>query len=158
MKEIITSNNSKILVDDEDYPLLSRHTWHLGGANRNIPFTQVRGRKLKAWQSLYLTQIILASSAPHIHKNGNVFDFTKENLILHSKQQISISYPKRKQPTSSKYKGVFMDRKRQKWRVRITKDKKPYDIGLFDDELDAALAYNKKAIELFGDDAWLNPV
>ena len=36
--------------------------------------------------------------------------------------------------------------------------KSGYNIGRFDDEIDAAVSYNKKAIELFGEYALLNVV
>ena len=63
----------------------------------------------------------------------------------------------RKQVNSkSQYKGVMPFR--GKWRSRITLNGKTYHLGVFKDENDAAKAYNKKAIELFGDFVNLNKV
>jgi hypothetical protein len=57
---------------------------------------------------------------------------------------------------TSRYKGVTW--RRIRWGARIRKDGVLYDLGLYDNEEDAALAYNRKAIELFGNFAGLNPV
>lgn len=31
MANIITSNKKEVIVDDEDYPILSRHAWYFDG-------------------------------------------------------------------------------------------------------------------------------
>ena len=59
---------------------------------------------------------------------------------------------------SSGYKGVFGHPESKKWRAQIRKDKITYHIGTFETKEEAALAYNKKAIELFGEFAWLNDI
>lgn len=58
---------------------------------------------------------------------------------------------------SSRYKGVVRFSE-TKWRARITVDKKLLCLGLYDSEESAALAYNKKALQVWGDDAYLNKV
>lgn len=58
--------------------------------------------------------------------------------------------------TSSKYKGVTFYKKTGKWRSVIRYNKKTYSIGSFDTEIEAAIAYNKKAIVMFGNFAGLN--
>ena len=57
---------------------------------------------------------------------------------------------------TSKYIGVMFIN--SKWRASIRKDKKNHYIGTFDNEISAALAYNKKTIELNGDTAILNEI
>lgn len=56
--------------------------------------------------------------------------------------------------TSSRYKGLTWHRNR--WEVRIIKDKKTIHIGSFKNEKEAAKMYNDKAKELFGEKAELN--
>jgi len=48
--------------------------------------------------------------------------------------------------------------RKDSWTSRITKDGKEIHIGCFTTPEDAALAYNKKAKELFGEFATLNVV
>lgn len=55
---------------------------------------------------------------------------------------------------SSNYKGVY--HKDNGWAANITANGDRFFLGCFDTEKDAALAYNKKAIELHGDFACLN--
>ena len=50
----------------------------------------------------------------------------------------------------SGYKGVSLHKKTGKWQVKITKNGQSYFLGLFDDVIDAAHVYDKKARELFG--------
>ena len=57
---------------------------------------------------------------------------------------------------TSKYVGVSFDKRKKKWRVAINHKNKQYQIGYFSSEEEAALAYDKKAIELYGETARLN--
>jgi hypothetical protein len=60
----------------------------------------------------------------------------------------------KKKKTSSKYIGVTKSGK--KWQSNITYKGVNHYLGRFEDEIDAAKAYNKKAIELYKSDANLN--
>jgi hypothetical protein len=57
---------------------------------------------------------------------------------------------------TSRYKGVCWSKRRRKWHAAIRSDGKLYNLGYFDSEIDAALAYDRKARELFGPYARLN--
>jgi hypothetical protein len=59
---------------------------------------------------------------------------------------------------SSKYKGVSWNKRSTKWLAKIKKNGKVHYIGTFTLETEAALAYNKKALELNGEYAYLNKV
>lgn len=58
--------------------------------------------------------------------------------------------------SSSNYKGVGWKKSSQKWSAYIRCNGVQKHLGYFDNEIDAAKAYNEKAIELFGEYANLN--
>lgn len=60
--------------------------------------------------------------------------------------------------TSSKFKGVYWSKQKQKWKARIYVNKKQIWLGSFDNEIDAAKEYNKAALLYIGEFAQLNDV
>jgi group I intron endonuclease len=72
------------------------------------------------------------------------------------KQAKAMAGKKINKNSSSKYVGVSWDKSSKKWVSYINYMKKRYRLGLFEIENDAALAYNIKALELYGEDAKLN--
>lgn len=58
----------------------------------------------------------------------------------------------------SEYIGVSYDKNTNKWQSIIRHNGKLIRIGRYDDEIEAAKAYNQKAYELRGDDAKLNTI
>jgi hypothetical protein len=53
-----------------------------------------------------------------------------------------------KKGKSSQYRGVFWNKKRNKWVAQYKLKGKQYHLGLFDDELEASRAYQDKLTEL----------
>ena len=94
------------------------------------------------------------------HKNGNIFDNRKENLRVCSNRQNvrNARKPQRPGGTSSCYKGVSWDKQHKKWRAQIMERPVQHYLGLYEEERGAALAYNRAAMELFGEFARLNEV
>ena len=63
-----------------------------------------------------------------------------------------------KKEKTSKYYGVSFHTGNAKWRAQASKMGTHYSLGYYETQEEAALAYNKKAIELFGSKAKLNDV
>jgi hypothetical protein len=96
---------------------------------------------------------------PIDHKNQNGLDNRMCNLrpITDSAN----SHNRKKQAnTLSIYKGVYPKKhnKSNPYLARLTKDGKEYHLGYYNNELQAAYAYNLKAYELFGELALLNEI
>lgn len=91
------------------------------------------------------------------HINGNPSDNRVSNLRVCTKHQNNINVTKRA-GTSSVYKGVIYKHDRGKWQSRITFGGKTIYLGCYLSEEEAALAYNEKAKELFGEFAKLNEI
>jgi hypothetical protein len=86
-------------------------------------------------------------------KNGNKLDCRLENIVYRSRAVAS-----RKRKTSSKtgYTGVYQEN--QRYRAVISQNGKSMHIGMFDTAEEAALAYNRKSKEIYGDTGKLNVI
>jgi hypothetical protein len=94
----------------------------------------------------YIMKVPKGLVCDHINHNG--LDNRKSNLRICTRQQNT--YNQRSQKGgSSKYKGVDWNKRQKKWRARIYYKRKFYYLGYFDNEVDAAKSYDKKAKEFF---------
>lgn len=94
------------------------------------------------------------------HIDGDRSNNKIENLrIANNSQNLANSEKPRnrsKSITSSQYKGVSWHKGANKWRAGIVKNGVTYDLGLFKNEVDAAIAYDVAASKLFGEYARMN--
>jgi hypothetical protein len=163
MKYIELTKGKRAIVDDEDYPYLSRFSWHIGehrGIERAV--MRIRGNRedgegRRKAANIYMEQLLLPAKngLVYIHLNKNSLDCRKENLHLTSKQH-AMSRSKKRKNTSSKYKGVAYIKPNRKWRAILSANKTHYWLGLFATEKEAAIAYNEKAREIYGELAYQN--
>ncbi len=86
-------------------------------------------------------------------KNGNKLDCRLENLEYRSR---SVASRKRKTTSKTGYTGVYREGRR--FRAVISVNGQSLHLGMFDTAEEAALAYNKKSRELFGEDGKLNVI
>jgi len=85
------------------------------------------------------------------HIDGNKKNNHISNLRMATKAENLQAFQKKRKNCTSKYKGVYL--RRNKWTAQITHDYKNYHLGSHNTEEEAALTYNKKAIELgFGEE------
>jgi len=86
-------------------------------------------------------------------RNGNKLDCRLENIVFRSRSVAS-----RKRRTSSKvgYTGVYKENNR--YRAVISVGRRSVHIGMFATAEEAAMAYNRKSRELFGEDGKINVI
>jgi hypothetical protein len=139
-----------IIVDKEDEYLLSLYNWCNDGYNY---FTARDGEKI-----LRLHRLIMKAKDGQIldHINRNKLDCRKENLRFCNKSQNGANSGKKRRKTSSKYKGVCWHKKANAWVANIVVNYGQIYLGLFQNEIDAAIAYNNAALKHFGEFAHLN--
>lgn len=148
------ANGATVLVDDEDFVELSKFKWHL----LKVGYAARRELGKKIDPRLYIT-MHRAILNPEIgkqvdHINGNKLDNRRENLRICSKAENMRNTNKRRNNTSG-FKGVVQSRK-GRWVAHITKDYKMIHLGTFTNPKEAAVAYDNKARDIFGEFAKLN--
>jgi hypothetical protein len=152
-------NNKKAeaIIDAEDYERCKQYKW--------TGTLSAQGNMIVMCNGLsYLNEFIMnfksTSTMCVDHKNGNTLDNRKENLQIITMQQNQIKKKMQKNNTSG-YRGVTWyvnPGKTSAWLAQIYFNYKRYHLGYFKTKEEAALAYNKKAKELFGKFAVLNKI
>jgi hypothetical protein len=105
---------------------------------------------------VYLHQLIAGVKAPD-HANRDGLDNRRVNLRVATPSQNNINHGLSSDNTSG-YKGVSWQTSARKWRAQIGVEGEHIYLGLFEDPAQAARAYNRAALEHFGEFAWLNPL
>lgn len=156
MLEILLTHGQVALIDDEDYEIVSSYTWaaHWMPHANTYYATAHNGSKTVLMHSLILGTV---PPTQVDHEDHNGCNNQRANIRVCSGSQ-NRANSRKLAPASSSYKGVTWDKTNQNWSVRIGKDYKRITVGRFDNEVDAARAYNKAALEMFGDFALLNDV
>lgn len=158
--KIDLGNGDHVIVDPEDYPVLSRFNYQVGEDGTLTRAFNMNGKIISI--PMYKFIIRDASGKVPIFKNKNNHDLRKENIELVSKSIFAYgSYGKRTFGNkTSKYRGVMRLKKisnGKEWKAQITKNRKRYH-QYCRSEKEAAYWYNKKAIELFGEYAYQNKI
>lgn len=161
MKQIPLTQGKFALVDDEDYERINQWKWHIGGkgyAIRTENFYKPCGRRTSRTIMMH-RYILCVETVFHVdHINHDRLDNRRFNLRKCTRSQNLMNTQVRKNKSLSRYKGVARYARDKRWLAYINKDGIRHRLGRFEKEEDAAMAYNKKAIELFGAFALLNAI
>jgi len=175
IKELSLKNtDNKVILDEESYEFISNDSElqridfirNLRSHSSGYAFFQKNWRQEDGsydCQTIYLHKLIAEKyiEKPKLAKrlfvrfnNGNPLDCRMENLEWTTLSNVVRNTDK----TINKfgYRGVVKDR--SKYRAVIYFDRKPISLGSFDSAEDAAAAYNKKSIELFGHTRSINQI
>jgi len=90
------------------------------------------------------------------HKNRKGFDNRKANLRVATRSQNNCNRKRENRRDTSRYKGVYRDKRDNKWMVCISYNGIRIFLGRFDDEIEAAKAYDEVTRKYHGDFAVLN--
>jgi len=162
MKEIKLTQGFATLVDDEDFEYLNQWKWHVR-RNKNV-FYAARDTirdKLGNHPKIHMHRLIMNTPdgmmVDHIDHNGLNNQKSNLRICTHGQNMCNTSSRGR-----SKYLGVsylILNRGNNSYeyiRASIQLNGELFHLGLFTTEEDAAMAYDKKAKELFGEFANLN--
>jgi hypothetical protein len=135
-------------VDAVDYEWLSRHTWH---HSNGYAFRWEKGRRI------YMHSDIMQPPNGKLadHFDSNRANNCRSNLRVCTQAE-NLRNQRKRHGARSRFKGVFYDVRFGKWFAQCRLEGKRHWRGYFDDESEAARAYDQMAVELFGEFARLN--
>jgi hypothetical protein len=143
------------LIDAADYPLVAYFNWYLLRGHNGKLYAYTNG-------AIYMHRLIAGTPAgcETDHENGDGLDNRRVNLRPATRSQNKGNMGKPRRPDgsahTSQYKGVIWDKARSKWLAKICRHGVTKNLGRYDDEADAARAYDAAAAEHFGEFARLN--
>lgn len=150
MATVILSRGEIAVVDEEDLALVSQKSWYAAyGPSGNVYAEARHGKGHIRMHTLITGQY----SIDHIDNDG--LNNRRSNLRPATQSQNGMNRNKVR-GTSSKFKGVGWHKKTRCWRAYIKRDGMTKSLGYYKDEIEAAKAYDKAALELFGEYAKLN--
>jgi len=156
-----THGTHEVLVDDEDFDRVNQFKWFIHKRCNTLFYARTTICKENGIKTcMYLHRFILNETNPKVfidHIKHNGLDCRKSKMRLSSHQNNMRNRRPRKNVTSS-FLGVYFDKQRGKWRGESSVNGKNIFLGRFDNEVDAAKAYNDFAINNYGEFASLNTI
>lgn len=153
MKIITLSNGIPCFVDDEDYPLLSRYVWYMHQNRAGNKYALVTSN---VFNNKYVLMHRLIMHPKHNqvvdHIDGNGLNNCKNNL-RNCRSQDNNHW--RAFKSKSGYRGVSQKDK-SRYYAYIQGTEKRENLGFFETAKDAALAYDRRAEQIYGKYAKLN--
>lgn len=149
----------KVIIDDEDANKVIGLRWYLRRCPQHNDRFYASSCKQK---NLHMHRLIMDVPAGDKnlfvdHKNGDGLDNRRSNLRICTLSQNMMNRVKLSlKKTTSIYKGVGFHKGR--FRAYIHANGGHKSLGYYDDQRDAAKAYNEAAIKYFGEFARLNEV
>jgi AP2 domain len=137
------------IVDVVDLPLVGGVKWHAAVRERGVVYA--------ASTVGYMHRVILGlrpgdPGPDHIDRNG--LNNRRANLrpadVSHNNANT------RPRPGTSRFKGVSWDAQRGRWMAKVCVGGHQRALGRFDDEEEAARAYDAAALQAWGEYAYLN--
>lgn len=151
MRQIPLTKGHFALVDDADYFLVSQFKWTYdkGYAVRKITLSP------KKYKVIYLHRFLTNAQPGQLvdHADGNKLNHCRANLRIcdgslnNANRRVIKKFNRN---STSQYRGVYKDLRKDRWRAGIAYKGRRYWLGYFQSETEAAKAYDAKAKELFG--------
>jgi hypothetical protein len=133
---IITSKpESVVLIDKEDYESIKFYKFHI--SKGYVASTECNPRTLH--------RFIMGVTDPKVyvdHIDGNPLNNTRSNLRL-SNAKLNAQNRAKSSKAASKYHGVYRSIHGKRWISKVTIDGIEYNIGVYDTEKQAAVAYDE---------------
>lgn len=156
MSSILLKNEYNVVVDDEDEHYLKLYNWYISKSQKR-GYVRAKLKENGEKKTVFLQHLVCGKPPKGMvlhFKDKNPLNCSKSNIEFITQSALShLSYKLKgiNKNCNVPFKGVIVQ-----YIAKIKFKNKLITIGYFKNEYQAALAYNKKAIELFGDKAVLN--
>lgn len=152
-KQIETMDGYGVLVDDQDFDL-NQYVWFVNSKGYVVKSGDYTPR-LERMHRIILSRMLGRPLARHEfpdHIDGNTLDNRRENLRLATNAQNAFNRGRNKNHKNpGGFKGVYPTKSaRRPWMAKITVDRKQLYLGSFRTAVEAARAYDRKALEVAG--------
>lgn len=149
MKSIKLTQGKRAWVDDQDFEQVNAFIWHAFFDGYNwYALTNVK-KPNGRYGTLGMHRFIFKSSGKVDHRDGNGLNNCRSNLRKATTSENQINTRKRRNCTS-RFKGVCWRKDAGKWQAQIGRRDIKRSLGVFDNELDAAHAYDLAAKQFYG--------
>lgn len=155
VKKVVLTQKKVALISDADAEAIYQFKWHAVRIhNAWYAAASVGGTRI------YMHRFVLSppDNAEIDHINGNGLDNRRSNLRICTHAQNLANQQPQSRKKYSRFKGVTWCKRDKIWIAQIKVAQRRYSLGRYDDEADAARAYNRAATKHFGDFARLNDI
>lgn len=152
MKEIPLTKGYVAFIDDVDLPIVSRYSWSADVRRKTVYGQAYAGGGRSGHRKISLHRLIMKATEDQQvdHRDGNGLNCQRSNMRLCTDAQNKANGPKR---SKYPYKGIRPNGR--KWQAEISRPHKKY-LGMYATPEEAAKAYDKAALETYGEFARLN--
>lgn len=143
-------------IDARDVKRVRSRTWH-AAKDKHTYYALASSKKSDGRRSTIRMHRLILDPGHGMeidHCNGNGLDNRRSNIRVCSHAQNS--HNQRASCGTSRWKGVYWNRREGKWIAEIMHDGHRFFLGQFTSEIDAAAAYDEAAKDRFGEFACLN--
>ncbi len=143
------------LIDIEDFERVTRSKWYATPAG----YVRATSGKFLAAHHMTLHRYVCRVEREERldHESGDTLDNRKQNLRVATAAENARNTRRQTFPgKTSRFKGVCWSARAERWLAKITANGERTYLGQFSSEEDAALAYDKAAVQLHGDFARTN--
>lgn len=160
MKEIPISNGRLVMVDNEDYERLINRKWQYlakrdSGIGYAVRTVKINGKKRGILMHREILGLPVGREPRVDHRDSNGLNNQKGNLRLATQIENARNRIINSSNTSG-YKGVCWHKQTKKWIAAIRCEGKRKYLGIFNDRIEAARAYDAAAREFHGEFARCN--
>lgn len=152
-KQIALTQGKFATVDDTDFEWLNQYSWNVQRRYAARSF-RINGKVKTVFMHREIMQPEQGQEIDHI--DGNGFNNQRINLRICTRSQNMMNMKKPKDGRSE-FKGITLFRGKQ-WMAQIGVNGRNIYIGMFDDPVSAAKAYNEAALKYHGEFARLNEI